>query len=205
MAQGADEMEGYSAARLFLSRLREPDEAGVPKPAVRAGSQESPGRLLRPDRSEPELRPREIPLQEVRIEIPGPEMEDAGVDPARQSQPAVDQEVPGTNRVGVLPVAHEDSSRLGRREMKETRERAQEQDVRVTVAELVPGQERNIDQLERQGVPPPERQQGGPAREGLPDAFVRLGPRHDPRVFQALSQTVEILRRERAVVVHEKT
>jgi hypothetical protein len=197
-------MESHDFQRSTLASLREPDETRVPEPTTGSPAQQRPGGLFAPDGREPELRPREVPLQEVGIIGAGPVQEDAGVDATGERQTRLRQEVPGAERVGVLAVAHEDGARFRVGKSEEVRERSQEEDVLVAVGEVVAGENGDVDQLEGQRVGLPELPQGGPAGEKVGDALVRRGARHEVEIAQPCHKTGPVLRGQRTVLVNEQ-
>jgi len=203
----ADEMEGDPITGRSLGRdlagLRNGDLRRVEQTATRRAAEQRPGRLLHPDRGEAEFRPRQVPLEEVRVPGRGREPEDPGVDAPREAQPAlpqaVPQKVPRAHGVGVLPVGHEHRAGLAGR--KQAAEGAQKEDVRVAVGERLAGIEHGVHELEGEGIAAPEGGKGGAAGEDASDALVGLGPHHEQRIAQRRGQTLAILSGQRAVVV----
>jgi lysophospholipase L1-like esterase len=196
----ADEMEGDHAFTHRLAIRGEGDLEGIQEAAAALPAQEGPGRLLDPDGREAEFRPRQVPFEEVRIVGRRAVHHDAAVDLPREPQPPVSQEMPGAHRVGVLPIAHEHGAH-GSVEPEEAAERAQEEDVRVAVGQLLAGEEHGVDQLQGQGVIPPVRPQGRAAGEQAGGAVVRLLARDQGCGTQLGVQPITVLLGEGAIVV----
>jgi hypothetical protein len=200
-AHRRDEVEGHDPLRRRLAGNGDGDLVRVEQAAPHPFGKQAPRGLLHPHRRELEFRPRYVPLQQIEVEARGPEGGDAGVQPPRQAQAGVAQQVPGADRVGVLAVAHEQRARRRFAPVIQTGKGPQEEDVAVAVGQLVAGEEHGVDQLQGHDVASPKGAQGGVAGQEVSGALVGLGTADDLRVPQRTGEALPVRCGERAVVV----
>ncbi len=197
-------MQGDLARGRLAAGHGDAHRRGVEQPAAGLPAEQRPAGLLDPDGREAVLRARQEPLDEVEVEAAGAAGDDAGVDVAGEAQAALAKQVPGAHRVGVLRVVHEQRAGLGR-QLEEAREGAQEEHVRVAVRERLAGrrlgEQRHVEELQRERVGEAESARRGAARQELRQTLVGLAPRENRRLAETRRQPLEIGRRQRPVVV----